>query len=162
MSTYFDGDSYIDSDVVVSRIADLESELEDEQLFQVISVASGDSLGNFDSEEDAEQFIADEDYVRERVRISESDSEVDQDELSELRQFSEEGESEFGYSTWKSGIRLTRADIINEDFARDRAEDQGVSWSSELDGYINWKEYAEDLTDGEKYATLNGDQYYNL
>jgi hypothetical protein len=154
MSTQFDGDDYIDSDDVVTRIA--------EQLFVVLSNATDEELGRFGAEEDAEQFIEDEDYVRERVRIAEEDSEVDKDELSELREFDEEGRSTFGSSTWESGVRLTDENIITQSFAQERFQDNYGSWPDELDGYIDWERYAEDLTEGVEYARLNGVRYYYL
>ena len=164
MSNRFDGDSTISTEAVERAINELESELAEAKPWKV---KRGDfpytQLAEFETEEEAEAFIEEEDYDPDRVAITEDDDlENEREELEELTEFREEIRNTFGSYEYRDGITLTSENQVDDDYARTYYNDNYGSWPDELDSYIDFRQIASDLLDGRSYATLNGTDYYDL
>lgn len=164
MSNRFDGDSTISTEAVEAAIDELESELAEAKPWKV---KRGDfpytQLAEFETEEEAEAFIEEEDYDPDRVSVEEEDDKEDErDELEELQEFRSDIQNSIGTYEYRDGITLTSEDEVDDDYARTYYSDNYGSWPEELDSYIDFRQIARDLLDGRSYATLNGTDYYDL
>jgi hypothetical protein len=135
------GDStFIGSDDVDSRIEVLENE----QDYKVVRLRNDDVLAIFDDEEDALQYITDEDYNPERVIVRQR--KLDEDDAQELRNLTRLRES-VGSGSWT----LYNENYFDVSWARDEAAGElGVSFS-QLDDWplnlVDWSDAANERRD---------------
>lgn len=150
----------IDRDSVTGRISDLESEV---TVWAVTRRKNGTVIDTFSSEEDAADYIEEEDYDTDKV-FAEETTDTDSDEyreLSALRAFDEEALS--AIDDWRFGTTLINAGQIDDDYARQRAIDTGSLRAYQLDEYpfnfIDWEAAAEDLADGAESVEYKSGEY---
>ena len=106
------GDSFIDSEDVVSRLEKLRNK-RDELTFIVYRVRNDETIETFDNKNEADEFVDEEDYDPERVKVrmtSKGLDDDDEEELSDLEIIDRDGSDIF--SDWGSifqGERMTAA-----------------------------------------------------
>lgn len=160
-------DSYttrIDSDEVRARISELEGSKGTQ--YVVYRTRNDEVLSTFDDEEDAAEFIEDEDYNPERVKVRQQEGELDDadaEELQELNELNAEGERDI--DDWNFGIALIREDAVDEDYAKEEARSQ-LRFGFDLDvwpfTYIDWADAASGLLEGRDYVRFKGSEFYAL
>lgn len=162
MSTIFDGDDTISSTAVMARIRELESEVENREVI-VIRDSDDEELGRFETVEDADSFVINEDYDPDKVTVAKEEEDEDvREELDELEEFERDVRGTFGSSEWNSGITLRNGDSIDSDFARSYYRDNYGGLEGGLESFVDWDSYADDLTDGRDCAELNSNYYYDI
>lgn len=162
---YYVGESSIDSGTVTERLDELQ-EKRDELSFIVFRVRSDETLGTFGSEPEAKQYVDEQDYDPERVRVRMTSAGLDGDEkeeLEELESIDAEGRSSF--TDWDYGITVQRDDDISiDDYARDYIKENYSDREGLLDllnGYINYENLGESLLEDRETADFRapGDTY---
>ena len=153
----------IDRDSVTERISDLESEV---TVWAVTRRKNGSVIERFSNEDDASDYIAEEDYDTDKV-FAEETTDTDSDEyreLTALREFDQEALSTV--DDWRYGTTLISADQVDDDYAKQRAIDQGDLRAAQLDdfpfNFIDWEAAAEDLSDSAEsvdYSEGYGSRY---
>ncbi len=134
--------SVIDGTEVRGRI----EKLEESTGYDVVRIRTDEVIQDaFDSEDDASNYIDQEDYNRERVAVREAAlDEDDQDELDKLRKLVDDVSVD---SDWT----LYNADYFDENWARDNAADTLNVPRYKLDDWpldqIDWDEAAVSLRD---------------
>jgi hypothetical protein len=108
-------DTTIDDGDVDSRIEDLESELG----YEVVRVRNDEVLAEYDDEDEAEQYIQDEDYDTARVIVREK--ELDDDDRTELDNLRELRDDLGGESVTYT---LYNESFFDDDWAREQASDE--------------------------------------
>lgn len=162
MSTIFDGDDTISSTAVMARIRELESEVENREVI-VTRDSDDEELGRFETVEDADKFVINEDYDPDKVTVAEEEEDEDvREELDELEEFERDVRGTFGSSEWNSGITLRSGDSVDEDFARSYYRDNYGDLEGRLESFVDWDGYADDLTDGRDCVELNSNYYYDI
>jgi hypothetical protein len=131
----------IDSSEVNNRI----DELEEGQGYEVVRLRNGDVLANYDDEDDARQYIQDEDYDPERVIVRERELDSDDaDELFNLRKLRDA----VGVS---SGWTLYNESYFDQDWVRDQARSDLGSRYVDFDSWplslIDWDDAAASQRD---------------
>lgn len=134
-------DTTISDSAVDSRISDLESETG----YDVVRLRNDEVLATYADEDDARQYITDEDYDRERVVVREN--ELDDDDQLELDNLRELREALGGDS---ATYTLYNEDYFTGSWARDEARDV-LGSDTDLDGWpldnIDWDEAASERRD---------------
>jgi hypothetical protein len=148
----------IDRDEVEDRI----SELEEEKGYDVVRLRNDEVLKTFDDEDDARQYIEDEDYNPERVTVRQQELDSDDaEELSNLRELlNDVGNYQRGDWT------IINEDYFSEAWARDEAASElGIS-SYQLDNWplslIDWSDAASEQRES-RYPneyTFDGQTFY--
>jgi hypothetical protein len=133
-------DSTINDDEVDDRINDLEGEIG----YDVVRVRNDEVLISYDNEDDARQYITNEDYDPERVIVREGElDEDDQAELDNLRSLRDSLGENATYT-------LYNEDYFTEEWAREEARDR-LGRSVDLDDWplsqIDWDEAADERRD---------------
>lgn len=133
-------DTTISDGAVNSRISDLESETG----YDVVRLRNDEVLATYADEDDARQYITDEDYDRERVVVRENElDENDQQELDNLRELREA----FGRT---GTYTLYNEDYFTEEWARGEARDV-LGSDTDLDSWplnaVDWDEAASERRD---------------
>lgn len=150
----------IDRDAVTARIEELESEV---TVWAVTRRKNGSVIETFRSEDDANEYIEEEDYDTDKVFAEETTETASDDyaELSALRAFDQDALS--SVDDWKYGTTLLSAAQVDDDYAKKRAIDLGALRAYQLDEYpfsfIDWEAAAADLADGAEsvnYVDRNG------
>ena len=136
-------DDVIDSRDVISALADLEPwKVVRNGLYDASGNYLGDEgISSFATEEEAGQFMADEDYDPVKVRVI-----LDEDAAEELESLNNLADQASAVSPdWEYGETLVRADYF-EEYARQFAQDIGAdikdSWPQR---HIDWEAAAEEL-----------------
>ena len=161
------GDSRIDSEEVGDRINELQNMLDEEELFSVQRVRNGSEIARFATEAEAEAFIDENDYDTSKVNIIEEDSDVDTDELDELRKIDQWGNDNF--SDWGS-ITVINGDYIDyEDYAREYIENNYPTRNNDayqvVVDYVDFSELGERLLEdceSASYGPYSMYTYYAL
>lgn len=165
--TYYSiaGSSRLDSEEIVSRLEKLRA-LKDEETFVVYRVRNGEEIESFDERSEAEEFISDEDYDPERVKVRAQAQELDSDdaeELEELERINADGESIF--SDWGS-ITVTREyEVDAEEYGKEYIGNNYGTRSdlySALDGYIDFEQLGRDLLENVEGGDIAGYTYVDL
>jgi hypothetical protein len=150
---------------VRDRIEELE--LDTETTYSVVRERNGEVLADsYDDEDDARQFIEDNDYNPERVIVRETEPDAeDTEELEMLGVLNLDCESEFGRS-WRDGdVMLRREDYFDSDWARDEAvATLGVN-SGDLDAWplslVDWDEARDQRLENDySCVPFDGTEYY--
>ena len=134
----------IERDEVESRISELE---EEEKKYDVVRLRNGEVLETFDDEDDAQQYIENEDYNPERVTVrrQELDSD-DAEELSGLRELLDDV-SNYQRGDWT----IYNESYFSEEWARDEAASELGVLSYQLDNWplslIDWSDAATEQRD---------------
>ena len=113
------GDSFIDSEDVVSRLEKLLNK-RDELTFIVYRVRNDETIETFDNKDDADGFVDKEDYDPERVKVRMTSKGLDSDdeeELSDLETIDRDGSNIFG--DWGSITVQLESDVDTEEYARE-------------------------------------------
>lgn len=157
-------DTEIDYSLVAERIEDLE--LETETTYTVVRDRNGEELAQFGDEDDARQYIEDNDYNPERVIVRESEPErADVDELEMLGVLNSDCESEFGRAWANGDVMLLRQDYFDADWAKGEAADllnvstdDLSSWPLDL---VDWGEAADQRLSNEwTEISFDSETYY--
>lgn len=150
-------DTTISDNEVDSRIEDLESETG----YDVVRVRNGEVLITYADEDDARQYITNEDYDPERVIVREGElDEDDQSELDGLRALRDTLGESVTYT-------LYNEDYFTEEWARDEARDT-LGRSTDLDSWplsgIDWDDACTERRDDRYPSEVEFDGktfYYN-
>ena len=147
--------STIDRDEVVARI----EEIDENQGFKVIRVRNGEVLETFDDEDEARQYIEDEEYDKTRVVVEED--ELDEDDAEEKRKLQKLLDDVAVDSNWT----LYNESYFNADWAQEEARDV-LGRSANFDSWpldrIDWDDAAIEQRDGrfEYEYTFDGTSFY--
>lgn len=162
MTTKFDGDDTISSSNVKDRMRELESDLEDLE-WVVTRDSDNEELGRFEGEAEAELFVQNEDFDPSKITVFEEEEDEElREELNELEEFERDCRNTFGNLEWNSGLTLRNGDSIDSDFGKEYYNSNYGEPDGDLSSYVDWRSYANELTDGRDYATLNGNYYYDI
>lgn len=159
------GDSYIDSEDVVSRLEELRNE-RDELTFIVYRVRNDETIETFDNKNEADEFVDEEDYDPERVKVrmtSKGLDDDDEEELSDLETIDRDGSDIF--SDWGSITVQLESNVDEEDYAREYLSNNYSDRDGllgRLDGYINYGSLGEDLLEDAEGGEINGYNYVYL
>lgn len=155
----FDAQEYdqLDREDVTRLIDEIAQNAETRYI--VVRNRNDEELSSFDIERDAETFIDDNDYNRERVTIRQDADADSVSDLTTLRAFDEECLNDI--PDWAYGSVVYRG--INGDRARDFYDQlipAGVDLNASPYQFINWDEVADELqtsaeSDG-NYASISG------
>ena len=159
------GDSFIDSEDVVSRLEKLRNK-RDELTFIVYRVRNDETIETFESRSDADSFVDAEDYDPDRVKVRMTSKGLDgedEDELNELERIDRDGSDNF--SDWGDITVQLESNIDAEDYAREYVRDnyndrEGLL--SRLDGYINFDGLGEELLEDVEGGEIGGYNYLYL
>ena len=160
--SYDIGDDYISSDEVQERLQELKNTRDDEELFVVVRVRSGEEITRWGSEEAAREYIDEEDYDPERVMVKEDESEVDLEELARLDRINDWGESSF--DDW-GDVTVRLDSTIDADYAKQNAIDTGqIGYRADLDSFpysfIDWDGAADYLLGNAEQASIKDKNGY--
>lgn len=157
-------DTEIDYSLVTERIEDLE--LETETTYTVVRDRNGEELAQFGDEDEAREFIDDNDYNPERVIVRESEPDPENvEELQKLEELNADCMTEFGRS-WRDGdVTLLRQDYFDADWAKGEAADllnvstdDLSSWPLDL---VDWGEAADQRLSNEwTEISFDSETYY--
>ena len=160
------GDSYIDSEEVVRRLAELRDE-RDELIFTVYRLRNDETIETFESRSDADEFVDAEDYDPDRVKVrmtSKGLDSGDEDELNELEIIDRDGSdifSDWGYIT----VQL-ESNIDAEDYAREYVRDNFSTRNSDaysfVEDYVNFTDLGANLLEGSEGGDIGGYNYLYL
>ena len=147
--------STIDRDEVVARI----EEIDENQGFKVIRVRNGEVLETFDDEDEARQYIEDEEYDKTRVVVEED--ELDEDDAEEKRKLQKLLDDVAVDSNWT----IYNESYFDADWAQEEARDV-LGRSADFDSWpldrIDWDDAAIEQRDGrfEYEYTFDGTSFY--
>jgi hypothetical protein len=149
-------DNTIDSSDVANRIEELESEQE----YEVIRVRNDEVLATYEYEDDAEQYIVDEDYDRVRVIVRQQQLDSDDSrELERLRVLVTEVENYLS-GPWT----LYNEDFFDENWAQEQAKELlGVRYTGDWPlNQVNWDDAARERRDSDypNEFTFDGVTFY--
>lgn len=156
-----ENESTLTRDEVTSRI----DALNEDQEYEVYRVKNDEVLDTFDDEDEAREYIDDEDYDPDKVMVRGGLDDDDRDELEALQSFDREALSDV--PEWRDGSTVYSADYIDESYAKERAVElapRGVDFDEYPFNLIDWSEAADQLMSdaGGNYAVLSGTRFYYL
>jgi hypothetical protein len=133
----------IEKDTVESRI----EELNDSRLWQVVRLRTGDIIRDeFDSEDQADRYVDEEDFNRERVSVRQA--ELDEDDSEELTNLARLVEDVGVDDSWT----LYNESYFSEDWAKQEAVEELGVYRSAVDEWplsqIDWEEARDERRDG--------------
>ena len=160
------GDSFIDSEDVVSRLEKLRNK-RDELTFIVYRVRNDETIETFDNKPDADEFVDAEDFDPERVKVrmtSKGLDSDDSDELDELDRIDREGSDIF--SDWGDITVQLESNIDAEDYAREYVRDNFSTRNSDaysfVEDYVNFTDLGANLLEGSEGGDIGGYTYIYL
>ena len=160
------GDSYIDSEEVVRRLAELRDE-RDELIFTVYRLRNDETIETFESRSDADSFVDAEDYDPDRVKVRMTSKGLDgedEDELNELEIIDRDGSNIF--SDWGNITVQLESNIDAEDYAREYVRDNFSTRNSDaysfVEDYVNFTDLGESLLENVEGGEIGGYNYLYL
>ena len=160
------GDSFIDSEDVVSRLEKLRNK-RDELTFIVYRVRNDETIETFDNKPDADEFVDAEDYDPDRVKVLMTPKGLDgedEDELNELEIIDRDGSNIF--SDWGDITVQLESNIDAEDYAREYVRDNYSTRDSDayslVEDYVNFTDLGENLLDNCEGGDIGGYNYLYL
>ena len=162
------GDSFIDSEDVVSRLEKLRDE-RDELIFTVYRLRNDETIETFESRSDADEFVDAEDYDPDRVKVRMTSKGLDgedEDELNELEIIDRDGSNIF--SDWGDITVQLESNIDPEDYAKEYVRDNYSTRDRDSDAYslvedyVNFTDLGENLLENCEGGDIGGYNYLYL
>jgi hypothetical protein len=151
---------------VRDRIEDLSLAVSDTD-YEVVRVRNDEVLAEFNDEDEAREYIEDNDYNPERVIVRGSEPDEDYvEELDNLGTLDSDCGSTFGLAWSRGEVTLYRNDFFDADWARNEASSElGLDYTADLNSWplslIDWDDAAEQrLSNDYEEISFDSETYF--